>query len=242
MRLKYCALPHAPLMLPSLLSGRWLFGLAVSVCAAATTFWPDGLALLRYDRDAIVSGQIWRLLTGHVVHLNTWHLTLNLLGLWLIAELLCDRVPARYAAGSLLLSALLIDLALWTAHPDIGWYAGLSGALHGLWAGCALRSCLLVFMHEQSLDKKQGAEQGATTAWWKTRQASVVGVAGLLLLVAKLALEGWHGPSPSSVEAIGSPIIVVAHLYGAVAGSLYCLAWSIIALLRARLHRRTDFD
>lgn len=226
------ALPDAPLMLPSLLGGRWLLCLAVSVCAIVATLWPDGQALLRYDREAIASGEIWRLLTGHVVHLNIWHLALNLLGLWLIAELLCNGGPARYAAGLLFFSALFIDLALWSAHPDVGWYVGLSGTLHGLWAGCALRSCLLVFMREQSPVE----EPGARTTRWQARQASIVGVAGLLLLVAKLALEGWHGPSPSSAEAIGSPIIVVAHFYGAVAGIFYCLAWSIIASFRARLH------
>src|SRR5690606_30285485 len=68
-----------------------------SAKAATTSWWPafffillavliqaadSAVAeLLRYEREAIFAGQLWRLLTGHLVHLSWTHLLLNILGL-----------------------------------------------------------------------------------------------------------------------------------------------------------------
>jgi len=60
---------------------KWLFCLAVSLIALIIAFWPDSLLTLRYDRLALSIGQIWRLLTSHLVHLNWAHCFLNLFGL-----------------------------------------------------------------------------------------------------------------------------------------------------------------
>ena len=43
--------------------------------------------LLRYERSAILDGELWRLLTGHLVHGNAWHLALNVAGMGLVALL-----------------------------------------------------------------------------------------------------------------------------------------------------------
>ena len=40
--------------------------------------------LLRFDRGGIAAGELWRLLTGHFVHLGVSHTLLNLAGLLLV--------------------------------------------------------------------------------------------------------------------------------------------------------------
>ena len=34
-------------------------------------------ATLRYDRAALEAGQLWRLFSAHLVHLNHWHTLMN---------------------------------------------------------------------------------------------------------------------------------------------------------------------
>ena len=63
---------------------KWLVCLGVSVCALALMVWPDALADFRYDRAALLAGQWWRIVTGHLVHLNAAHLAFNLFGLFLM--------------------------------------------------------------------------------------------------------------------------------------------------------------
>jgi len=68
---------------------------------------------LRYDRDAILHGQWWRLISGNIVHLGWPHLLLNLAGL---------------------ASAAAVGVGLLLFDPHLQWYVGLSGVLHGLFA------------------------------------------------------------------------------------------------------------
>jgi rhomboid family GlyGly-CTERM serine protease len=94
--------------------------------------------MLMWDRTPIADGQIWRSMTGHLVHLSTWHCLSNLLGLLLICEYLWDELGLTEVCALWLGTAAVTSLLLWWLAPEIQWYAGLSGVLHGLWAGCAL--------------------------------------------------------------------------------------------------------
>ena len=89
-----------------------------------------------------------------------------------------------------IVSALLISAALYVASPDVAWYVGLSGVLHGLWAAGACRLY---------------------------RTARLESVAALAVLAGKLALEYRYGPL-SAAPADGLPVVTVAHRYGALAG------------------------
>ena len=56
-----------------------------------------GRRLLRYDRVALAAGEWWRLLTAHVVHLDTRHALLNCLGLALMWALFArDYSPRQW--------------------------------------------------------------------------------------------------------------------------------------------------
>lgn len=90
-----------------------------------------------WQRDALNEGDYWRLLSAHLVHLSPRHLLINLLALWLVSELMCDTLSSVQWILLSLMSALGISLGLWLLQPQLQWYAGLSGVLHGLWSGGA---------------------------------------------------------------------------------------------------------
>jgi rhomboid family GlyGly-CTERM serine protease len=151
---------------------------------------PAALAL-RYDRHAILSGEVWRLLTGHLVHLGWAHLALNAAALGCIAALLGELHHVLRWAWLAIASALGVSLGLLLASPQVAWYVGLSGISHGLVAAAAL-----------TLARRR---DGAGWIW-------------LALLVGKLVWERFQGPVPGSQAIIGGATVIDAHLYGAVAG------------------------
>src|SRR5919108_6379590 len=87
---------------------------------------------LAYERGALQQGQWWRLLTAHFVHLDLEHAVLNGLGVVLMWALFArDYSPLRWLAiycGS----ALAVSAGLWFLSPELYWYVGASGALHGV--------------------------------------------------------------------------------------------------------------
>jgi rhomboid family GlyGly-CTERM serine protease len=87
---------------------------------------------LRYDRDAIEAGQVWRLVTCHLVHLNLWHMAMNLAGLLLCWFFFTDLMTRRFLWTWLGVSAPAVGLLLFSLDPELGRYVGLSGLLHGL--------------------------------------------------------------------------------------------------------------
>lgn len=186
---------------------KWLFCLALALVTLIATRWPDGLARLRYDRSGILNGEIWRLLSAHLVHLNLPHLFLNLLGLALICELLWGELPLRHGIGLLAFSGVAISAALWWLHPELVWYAGLSGVLHGLWAGCAF----------------YGLQHSSP-------QSRLSYLVAAFLLVAKLLMEFHYGPSAYTAQLIGGSVVTASHLYGALAGAVYMLALGCVRI------------
>ena len=170
----------------------WL--LAGVVAVTCLVFEAAGLRdPLAYDRSALAGGQLWRLLTGHFVHLGWPHAALNLAGLALVAWLVgpvYDRLRWTLVA---LVSIATIDAGLWFLNAELDWYVGLSGMLHGLLAAGLLPRLLR-----------------------RDRESIVLAV----LVLAKLAWEQFSGPLPGSESTSGGAVIVDAHLYGAVGGLL----------------------
>lgn len=160
--------------------------------------------LLRYDRTALANGEWWRLLGAHVVHYDPAHLAMNVAGLALLWWLFVRDARAREWALVGLASALTIDAGLWFLRPDLGWYVGLSGVLHGWWAAAGV----------------------AARARWPLEGWVTLG-----LLAVKLVLEQSQGPLAGELGAT-LPVVVDAHLYGALGGLAAALA---LRLGRARL-------
>lgn len=175
----------------SSIQGAWLVGLLAAVLVLLWFTGETGRELLRYERSAVLQGQYWRLLTGHLVHGSGQHLLLNAVGLGLIAALF----PREYSLRAWLLilgsSIATIDLGFVLLEPQLAWYVGLSGVLHGALAAGAI-------------------------GWWR-HESRALALALTAVLVGKLAWEQWHGALPLSGDM---PVVVDAHLYGAVGGAL----------------------
>jgi rhomboid family GlyGly-CTERM serine protease len=160
---------------------------------------------LQYQRHAIEHGQLWRLITGHWIHLGTTHFLLNLLGLLILWQIIGNWLSTGEKLAVLLGSSLLISLGLYFFYPQISWYRGLSGSLHGLWCAGALLG--------MRRDK---------------RLASVL----LVLLLIKLAWEQVFGPTAGSVALTGGPVLIQAHWLGALSGLLLAVMLFIIRTFR----------
>ena len=147
----------------------------------------------RYDREALESGELWRLVTAHLVHLGWGYLWLNLAALVMMAVLFDGLMSASDWVLASALAALRIDIGLYLFHPDVAWYVGLSGSLHGMMivGAFALR-----------------------------RSVTSLGYILLLGIGSKLIWEQLAGPIPFSESTSGGPVLVEAHLYGTIGGLL----------------------
>ncbi len=167
-------------------------GLAAIALLAAVGGEP-ATAWLRYDREGILNGEIWRALSAHIVHMGWPHLLMNLAGLFLIWALFGRMLSNRAWGAVLLLAAVTITLGLLFFNTHIRWYVGLSGVLHGMFMAGALLSIYAGYRAEILL---------------------------LVFIFAKLAWEQLNGPLPGSASMAGGNVLVDAHLYGAIAGVL----------------------
>ena len=164
------------------------------LCLLLAAFGEPARALLRYEREALAAGELWRALTAHLVHLNLTHALLNVAGLVLVAWLFQhDLGVLDWAAGGFC-AAIAISVGLWVLEPQTAWYVGLSGVLHGWFALGAARVCEI--------------QRG-------------LGSTLLLALGCKLLYESLQGTIPFTTALDIGPVVVAAHLFGA-AGALLC--------------------
>jgi rhomboid family GlyGly-CTERM serine protease len=152
---------------------------------------------LRYDRASIESGEVWRLLSGHFAHLGLTHLALNLAGLILVWALVGNRMSNTVWLAITSFVVAFISGCFWFLDENLIWYVGLSGLLHGLLIS--------------------GACVGLTR--WRAESIAI-----LVLVFGKIAYEQFSGPLPGSELTSGGPVVVNAHLYGAIAGLVIGLA------------------
>jgi rhomboid family GlyGly-CTERM serine protease len=176
----------------------WVCPLAISLLCVTFSLLPEAWqGVLEYRRDVALSGQLWRLLSAHLTHLNWPHLLMNLAGLWLIWALFLSRersLSLCLVIWPLLMLGTALGLMGW--HAEIAWYRGLSGALHGL--------LLLSLLRVRA---------------WKT----LSGGALLFLFCAKLLWEQLLGPVTGSDALIEGRVIVESHLYGTLSGGIIWL-------------------
>ena len=172
----------------------WLLpGVIVAIAALLAISGDWGRELLRYDRVAIANGEVWRLLSGHIVHLGWPHFLLNGTGLLLIFYLVASRFTPLQWLIIALVAIVGIDIGFWIWQPQLIWYVGLSGLLHGFLAA--------------------GAVDGI-----RTGEVDYQLIAAFLVI--KLSYEQLVGPLPGSEGTTGGNAVVAAHLYGAISGAL----------------------
>ena len=172
---------------------RWTPVLVVSAAILILGLGGDGLREWgRYERDGLAQGEVWRLLTAHLVHLGWGHLWLNLVALLVMAAVFDAAMEAADWVLAGIVGAVAVDVGLIVFHGNLAWYVGLSGVLDWLMLVCGF-----------------GLVRSAPPVGW-----------GLLAgLAGKLVWEQLAGPLPLSESATGGPVVVNAHLYGAVGGA-----------------------
>ena len=172
---------------------------------------PSSGELLAFDRYAIDSYETWRLATSSLVHTNGFHLLLNLGGLLLLWALHGELYRGIFFTKLFLWCAIGTAIGIYFFSPNMIWYAGMSGALHGLffWGAC------------------KDIARGLKSGW-------------LLLLGVgiKIGYEQVEGSSESLASLIDASVAVDAHLYGAVSGLVFFAIVSGNQLLAKQLQSR----
>ncbi len=148
---------------------------------------------LRYHVAEIKAGEIWRLISANLVHLGWSHMLMNLLGLGLIWGLFWNCFSSLNWWLISLASCLGVSLGLLVLNPNLVWYVGLSGVLHGLFVAGAVAAI------------RRGDRREAIL---------------LAAIVAKLLWEQGFGALPGSADMAGGPVVVDSHLYGAIGGAI----------------------
>lgn len=179
------------------LNGDRAYGVAL-LCALGLLLAPElaGPAArdaLQFDRGLLRQGEWWRVLSAHFVHLDLEHAVLNGLGLVLMWALFARDYPPWRWLAIYLASALAVSAGLWFLDPELEWYVGASGALHGVMAAGTLAHL------------RRGDFDGWILA---------------LFVVGKLAYEQFAGAMPF---AGSPDTVVDAHLYGAIGGGVLAL-------------------
>jgi rhomboid family GlyGly-CTERM serine protease len=158
---------------------------------------PGVTALLRYDRAAVLGGQAWRLVTAHLVHADAAHLAWNLAGAGLVWWLFAAEFTRRGWCLVMLASTAAIDLGFIFFMPQLEWYLGFSGVLHGCMA--------------------------AGLVSWLERARDPLTLTVAVLFAAKLGWEHFAGPMPFTSATLGLPVVVEAHSLGAIGGAVAAL-------------------
>ncbi|VAW69472.1 Integral membrane protein [hydrothermal vent metagenome] len=147
-----------------------------------------------FNRTLIEQWQLWRLLSGHLTHLSWNHFLLNMAGLFMVAFFFAGYQSRGYWIGALLFIALVCSAGLMLDN-QLQRYVGFSGVLHGLFI---------------------------IGGRWELKKHTTSGAVLLVLIVGKLIWEQLYGALPGSETMAGGRVAVNAHLYGAIAGAVYC--------------------
>lgn len=178
---------------------RWALGIA----AVVLLLHASGLGDAFEYRRALLTNEPWRLLTGHLVHINWPHAVINAVALLIVARLFAPDLSAPRQLVVLISAGVVIGLGLAALAPGILWYRGLSGVLHALFFA------------------------GAATWLFSVRQLT----ARALWLPATLFVGGWikvaleqpAGGVLPYADWLGAAVVPQAHLLGAAWGSVFGL-------------------
>jgi len=168
----------------------------VALLLAALFLLPETLKMsLVYDRSAILSGELWRLLSGQFMHLEVGHLALNMSGLLLFWLLFAEHAPGFRYLAVVVIIALGANMGMLVTDPNVVYYVGFSGTLYGMFAWGALSNVL---------------------------QQVKLGWILLLGITGKAVYDYWLAPAAIEqgivVVPTESDLAVSAHFYGVVTG------------------------
>jgi rhomboid family GlyGly-CTERM serine protease len=151
---------------------------------------PGVTPVLVYERRSVLSGELWRLFSGHLVHFSASHLLYNALALGLAGWIIEYRRYPRYVIVCVF-SALLVSLAILTVKPDMTVYGGLSG----------IASASIVYFSLCAI------REAGPWRW--------IGGGTLLLTIVKIFFESMSDkPLFASIDTISFLPVPMAHVMG----------------------------
>ncbi len=175
-------------------------GLLSSAPSALSTL----VSWLEYDRAAILAGQVWRVMTGNLVHWSVEHFLLDV-GAFLLVGCLYEKTVGRSYPWVLLFSGLAVGASSLIFLPEMATYRGLSGVDSGQFAAVlCLELGLALHCHRN---------------WSYLIPAAAI-------FITKLVYESMTGQmffGTESLGNIGQPV-PLAHVVGAISAVLFLLA------------------
>ena len=158
----------------------------------------------RFDRY-LFSDQPLLALSHALVHLNAYHLALNITALLCLYLLFTSAFKSLWWLAALMASAAASAYGVFYYSPETDWLVGLSGALHGLFVYAVLRS--------------------RSNLLW------IVAVVIKLAIEQNADFFSANGIPQLTEHLINNTVIVDAHLWGAAGGlAFFFIARSISTL------------
>lgn len=186
--------------------------LSVSVFICEYIFGELFTNALVYQRQLIAEGEIWRIISGHLLHTNGYHLLLNLAALFLLWALHGRFYSIKNYTTLFLFCSITTSGGIYFFDPTLIQYVGLSGVLHGVFVFGAI-------MDINAKDKT-----------------------GYLLFIGvwlKIAHEQFYGASTDVSNLIEASVAVDAHLWGALGGLLFSILYLYIFHTKLRFVNKT---
>ncbi len=181
-------LPHLPNLTKQMNLKLLITILAVSLLSFLLQFWQPELL---YIREAVSQGEVWRIVTSQLVHTNWPHYLLNISSVWLFALLFYTTINFKTFTINLFLLVVAVGLCLHLWESTILWYAGLSGAIYGLYLIGAYSAIKC--------------------------NDYLIGVGTAVLIIGKVSYDHWFGPLQDNSALIEARVVTEAHEYGVMA-------------------------
>lgn len=166
------------------------------LASLAVMFNSDVINIGVYHHNLISQWELWRLISGHLLHTNLNHYLLNVAAVILLWALHGHFYQGVSYLKLFVFCCLICSAGMFYLSPQTSQYVGLSGALHGVFV------------------------------WGVCKDIAAKDKTGYLLLlgvIIKLAHEQLYGASSDIAELISAPVAIDAHLWGALAGATYFL-------------------
>jgi len=181
----------APLKKKGIIDAIPLFTMGLVLSSCVGSVFPDIRDALIYDREAIFHGEVWRLLTGHLIHLSAGHLFYDMVFLSIVGWII-EAGRYAYYRQLCIFSALIIGLALLLFEPDMYFYGGMSGI------ACAIILYLgMMGLHESG-------------------PARVIYLGAVVVTLLKIGFEWFTGkPIFASEGLVPFRLVPLAHVMGA---------------------------
>ena len=162
-----------------------LSAIIISLLLLINQFIQDDLLFLR---ENIQQGEIWRIWTGNLVHSNYYHLGMNLVGFWLFIFIFKDFLNSTQLFIALALLVTGVGLGLYYLSPELMWYAGISGALYGLF----IVGSVYALLHKDF----------------------ITGLSVIIVIPVKIIWDHLNNGGQTNADLIGVAVSTDSHIYG----------------------------